>query len=108
VTAGVGPCRNCGRHVAATATVCRYCGFDADAARNRRGRFVWGVLGALATLTVVGAPVGLLLLWKAGRHHRAMTGSVVETATRTPLLPALLRAVGRKGTPPSGDRSGGT
>jgi hypothetical protein len=107
VTSGVGPCRNCGHHVAATATVCRYCGFDADTRRNERVRFVWGVLGLLATLTVVGAPVGLLLLWKAARHHRAMTGSVVETATQAPLIPALLASVRGNRTAISDDRSGG-
>lgn len=77
-TAAVGPCRNCGHRVANIAQQCRFCGYDADPARNERARFVWGVVGLLLTLSVAGAPVGLVLLWKAFQHHRAATGRVVD------------------------------
>lgn len=73
----VGPCRYCGRTVAASSAQCRFCGYDPDPIRNEQDRFVWGVAGLFLTLTVVGAPVGLLFLWKALAHHRATSGRVV-------------------------------
>ncbi|WP_415380836.1 hypothetical protein [Halosimplex sp. TS25] len=70
--------------------VCRARGFDTRPAPNRRGRFVWGVLGALLVLSVVGAPLGAALCWKAIRHHRAMSGGVVADAGRPAPLSAAL------------------
>lgn len=84
----IGPCRHCGRRVPAT-TVCRACGFDTDTERNRRDRLVWGVVGCLLVLSVVGAPLGLLCCWKAVVHHRAIDDHVVETGRVTPLVAAL-------------------
>ncbi|WP_436927880.1 hypothetical protein [Halosimplex amylolyticum] len=51
--------------------------------RNRRDRFVWGLLGTLLVLSVIGAPLGAALCWKAFGHHRAMTGRVVADADRS-------------------------
>lgn len=86
--AGVGACRNCGHDVSITARRCRSCGYDADPTRNERARFLSGVLGIALTLSVVGAPIGALLLWKAYNHHCAATGRVVDT--REPSPPFLL------------------
>jgi len=72
----IGPCRHCGRRVPARA-VCRACGYDADPERNRRDRFVWGLLGGLLVLSVVGAPIGLAFLLKATVHHRAINEQLV-------------------------------
>lgn len=88
---GIGPCRHCGRRVPA-ATVCRACGFDTDTDRNRRDRFVWGVLGGLLVLSVIGAPLGALCCWKAVVHHRAMHGRAVTESPRYPGLVAAVRA----------------
>lgn len=76
----LGPCRNCGHDVAVTTTCCRSCGYDADPERTRRGRFVNGILGSLLTLTLVGAPFGIPLLYRSLTYHRAHTRGVVETA----------------------------
>lgn len=81
----VGRCRHCGR-VVQGAVRCRACGYDADRERNRRDRFVWGLLGALLVGTVVGAPLGFALCWKAVGHHRAMTGDVVARGQQRPLI----------------------
>lgn len=78
----VGPCRYCGRLVAAASARCRYCGYDPDPVRNEQDRFVWGVAGLFLTLTIVGAPLGLLFLWKALAHHRATSGRVVALESR--------------------------
>jgi predicted nucleic acid-binding Zn ribbon protein len=105
VTAGLGRWRHCGRLVPAT-PVCRACGYDADPERNRRARFVWGLVGALLTLTVVGAPVGLPCLLKARGHHRATTGRVVVEESRPSPTAAAARAV-RRQLNGSGGRHGG-
>lgn len=81
----IGPCRNCGHRVPVTASRCRFCGYDADPEWNERARAVWGIRGLAAVLSIIGIPIGLLLLWKAYQHHRTGTGRVVETAH----LPAL-------------------
>lgn len=81
--------------VPATA-ICRACGYDADPERNRRARFVWGLVGVLLTLTVVGAPVGLPCLLKARGHHRAMTGRVVAGESRPSPVVAARRAIRRR------------
>lgn len=78
----VGPCRYCGRLVAAASVRCRSCGYDPDPVRNEQDRFVWGVAGLFLTLTIVGAPLGLLFLWKALAHHRATSGRVVALEAR--------------------------
>ncbi|WP_436932296.1 hypothetical protein [Halosimplex halobium] len=95
MTRELGRCRHCGRVVPAAA-VCRACGYDADPERNRRARFVWGLVGVLLALTVVGAPVGLCCLLKAAGHHRAMTGRVVADATRPPLALAVVDGIRRR------------
>ena len=79
MTTAVGPCRHCGRLVPVR-TVCRAYGYDTDSERNRRDRFVWGLLGGLLVCSVVAAPVGLVLCWKALQHHRAVTREVVTDA----------------------------
>lgn len=106
MTAELGRCRHCGRLVPAT-RVCRACGYDADPERNRRARFVWGLVGALLTLTVVGAPVGLPCLLKARGHHRAMTGRVVAEESRASAAVAAGRAIGRRLNGAGGRRGGG-
>ena len=107
MTRELGRCRHCGRLVPATA-VCRACGYDAGTERNRRARFVWGLLGGLLVLTVVGAPVGALCLLKAAGHHRAMTGAVVTADSRPPFVVAALGGIRRRvngpNTPHGGDR----
>jgi len=105
VTAELGRCRHCGRLVPAVPR-CRACGYDAGPERNRRARFVWGLIGALLTLTVVGAPVGLPCLLKAWGHHRAMARRVVvEGGPPSPVV-AGVRAVRRRLDGP-GRRHGG-
>ncbi|ELZ20613.1 hypothetical protein C475_20158 [Halosimplex carlsbadense 2-9-1] len=105
MTPELGRCRHCGRLVPAT-PLCRACGYDADPERNRRARFVWGLVGASLTLTVGGAPVGLLCLLKARGHHRAMTGRVVAEESRPPAMVVAARAVRRR-LSGSGGRHGG-
>ncbi|WP_164471842.1 hypothetical protein [Halosimplex salinum] len=95
MTRAIGPCRHCGARVPAT-TVCRDCGYDTDTERNRRDRFVWSLLGTLLVLSVVGAPVGLVLLWKASRHHRAMSGGVVAGDARPAPLSAAFAGARRR------------
>jgi hypothetical protein len=63
------------------------------------------MIGALLTLTVVGAPFGLCCLLKAAGHHRAMTGRVVADASRPPLVVAAVGGIRRRLDGP--DRRGG-
>ncbi|MFB6139647.1 MAG: hypothetical protein ABEJ26_04340 [Halosimplex sp.] len=91
----VGPCRHCGRRVP-VAAVCRACGYDADPERNRRARFVWGLLGGLLVLSVAGAPLGVVFLWKALGHHRAMTGRVVAGEDRPSVPSAVVGELRRR------------
>jgi len=106
VTSELGRCRLCGRLVPAV-PVCRACGYDADPERNRRARFVWGLIGTLLALTVAGAPVGLCCLLKARGHHRAMTGRVVAEASRSLLVVAAVGGIRRRLDGAGGRHGGG-
>lgn len=46
--------------------------------RHNRNRFLWGIPGTLLTLSVVGAPVGLPMVWKAYEHRKAHERAVVR------------------------------
>lgn len=75
----IGPCRRCGHTVERFTTCCRACGYETDPKWNETMTFVLGVYGAFLLGTVVLAPVGLVLLWKARLHHRALTRGLVES-----------------------------
>jgi hypothetical protein len=102
---GVGPCRRCERPVATSVSVCRACGYDASEQHNECGQFVWGVAGAFLALSVVGLPFAVPCLWKAVRHHQALTNGVVddERAAR-PRFVATVEASGLS----ERDATGGT
>ena len=87
---GVGPCRNCGHTVESAATQCRSCGYTADPERNRAARFTSLVYGLVLVGTIVGAPLGVVFLWRAYRHHRSMNGQVVQPAYAPPPSTTLL------------------
>lgn len=74
------------------ASQCRFCGYDADPDDAERARTIWGISGLAATLTIIGAPIGLLLLWKAYQHNRATTGRVVDTAYPPTPFPLVVLA----------------
>lgn len=74
------PCLSCGTAVPDDATACPECGYAVDS--HDRWRFLMGGLGTLMSLSLVFAPVGLPLLWRAHRHRLAAEGTV----TRRPEL----------------------
>jgi hypothetical protein len=75
------PCLACSTAVPSGARSCPACGYSLDSHDYRR---LWlGGLGTALTLTVVLAPLGLPLLWRANRHRQAAAGSVTKRAERT-------------------------
>lgn len=87
-----GPCRRCGAPASTGATACPECGYDVE--RHDRPRLLLGAIGTALTLSVVGAPLGVPLLWRAYRHRRLARGSV--TAPSTTSLGTLVRSVLRQ------------
>jgi len=69
-------CRRCGGAVRPTATRCQHCGYDVRS--HSKWRWVWGLPGTVLTVSIVGAPLGLPMLWKAYRHRKAAEGSVAD------------------------------
>lgn len=61
-------CSRCAEPVAAATATCPHCGHSVEP-HNRR-RLVYGLLGTALTLSVVGAPLGISLLWLAVHHRR--------------------------------------
>lgn len=83
------PCLACATAVPAEAQSCLTCGYTLDDHDQRR---LWlGGLGMVLTLTVVFAPLGLPLLWRAHQHRLAAAGSVTQRAD--PTLSQHLRTV---------------
>lgn len=62
--------------VPAAATTCPDCGYTID--WHDRWRILLGGVGTLMTLTVVFAPFGMPLVWRAHRHQRAADGTVTS------------------------------
>lgn len=70
------PCLECGAAVPEAASTCPACGYDV--ASHDRPRLLLGSLGMALSLTLVLAPVGLPLVWRAHRHRLAADGTVTE------------------------------
>lgn len=81
-------CRKCGRSVPPTSTACPECGYDVAA--HDRWRFTWGIPGTIITLTIVLAPIGLPMLWKAYQHRLAAEGTVTAKRSTGNLLKGVL------------------
>ena len=77
-----GHCRRCDAPASASATACPDCGYDVD--DHDRPRVLLGFLGTALTLSVVGAPLGVPMLWRAYRHRRLARGTVTDPSP-TPL-----------------------
>ena len=73
------PCLECGADVPETAAACPACGYDV--ARHDRPRLLFGGIGMALSLTLVLAPLGLPLLWRAHRHRLAADGTVTSRAS---------------------------
>lgn len=92
------PCLECRAMVRATATTCPECGYTVD--RHDRWRLLLGATGMVLSLTVVFAPVGVPLLWRAHRHRLAAAGSVShrgEAGLREQLGAVLRQSLGQSG-----------
>ena len=61
-------CRRCHEPVVTGASTCPHCGHSVEV--HDRRRLAFGTLGSILTLSVVGAPIGIPLLWLAIRHRR--------------------------------------
>jgi len=70
------PCLACRAAVPAAATTCPECGYDV--ASHHPWRLALGTVGMALTLSLVLAPVGIPLLWRARSHHRAAAGTVTR------------------------------
>lgn len=78
---GLTPCLACSTGVPRDASACPECGAELDGRDWRR--LCLGGLGMALTLTVVFAPVGLVLLWRARRRSPATeTGWAREAGGR--------------------------
>lgn len=71
-------CLDCGAAVPAAATTCPECGYDVQ--RHERARLWLGAAGMVLTLSLVLAPIGLPLLWRAHHHRAAAAGTVGRRA----------------------------
>lgn len=105
------PCLECGADVPEPTSTCPACGYDVG--RHDRPRLVLGTLGMALSLTVVLAPVGLPLLWRARRHRLAADGTVTrrEPDAVGEHLARVLRAhlgLGRPGAPAGDFLRGGS
>lgn len=67
-------CLACDAAVPATATACPDCSYDV--ACHERWRLLLGAAGMAMSLSLVLAPVGLPLLWRARHHQLAARGTV--------------------------------
>lgn len=70
------PCLACDAAVSPEETTCPVCGYDVD--HHHRARLWLGGLGTALTLSIVLAPVGLALLWRAHHHRVAAAGTVTR------------------------------
>ena len=43
-----------------------------DPTADRRARFLWGIPGTILTLSLIGAPLGLPMIWKASRAQQRL------------------------------------
>lgn len=106
------PCLECRAMVPATATTCPDCGYAVDS--HDRWRLLLGASGMVLSLSVVFAPVGLPLLWRAHRHQLAAAGSVTrrgDPGLREHLVGVLRHSLGwsgRHGADDPGAGSGAT
>lgn len=82
------PCRKCGMSVLPTSTTCPECGYEVTA--HDRWRFIWGIPGIILTLTIVLAPLGLPMLWKAYEHRLAAEGTVTRKRSTGNILKGVL------------------
>lgn len=84
--------------VPATATTCPDCEYTVDS--HDRWRLLLGVSGTVLSLSVVLAPLGLPMVWRAHRHRLAAAGSVTrrgETGLREQLAAVLRQSLGQSG-----------
>lgn len=78
------PCLDCGASVPVEATTCPNC--DYDVGDHDRQRLLLGGLGMALSLSVVLAPVGLPLLWRARQERLAADGSVTRRRRPDPVV----------------------
>lgn len=96
-------CLACAADVPEDLRSCPTCGYDLDI--HERRRHLFGALGTALSLSVVLAPFGLPLLWKAHLHRLAAAGTVTgraESSVREDLRTVLGEFVSLK---PSDHRS---
>ena len=67
-------CKKCGGEVETDVSRCRHCGYDT--ASHSKYRWLWGIPGFVLTMSLVGSPIGIPMLWKAYKHRKAYEGSV--------------------------------
>lgn len=82
------PCRKCGMSVLPTATTCPECGYRV--ADHDRWRIIWGIPGMILTLTIVLAPLGLPMIWKAYQHRLAAEGTITAKRSTGNILKGVL------------------
>lgn len=92
------PCRNCGTPVPPTSTTCLECGYDVEA--HNRWRIIWGIPGTLLTISIILAPLGLPMLWKAYRHRLAAEGTVTAPRSTTSIISDILSVDHNEPWPP--------
>lgn len=69
-------CKRCGQEVQADARRCSNCGYDVNS--HSKWRWIWGLPGAVLTVSIIGSPIGLPMLWKAYKHRKSYQGTVAE------------------------------
>lgn len=67
-------CRKCNGDVSPDASRCKHCGYDTSS--HSKWRWVWGIPGLILTMSIIGAPIGLPMLWNAYKHRKAYEGGV--------------------------------
>ena len=67
-------CRRCQEAVAEGADRCPHCNYDTNG--HSRSRWVWGIPGFILTMSVIGAPIGIPMLYKAYKHRKRYEGDI--------------------------------
>lgn len=73
-------CEECRSEISAEATTCPECQYE-PAAAHRKYRSRQALLASLCFFTVIGAPLGIFLFWRARKHGK-------KAKTATPAVPA--------------------
>ena len=69
-------CRECREGVAEGASSCPHCGYTAGS-EYEGARRVYGLVGFLSAITIIGLPISLVCIWQVWRLEKRMQRATV-------------------------------